>query len=78
MSPPRDRRKLREDAHARARAAFLDMLPKAAEVLEQAAKKGDRRALRLLERIERERPDLLPSAIRSTKEQEGARTRAAS
>jgi hypothetical protein len=74
MTVPHDRRELEEYMQAR----FLEMLPRAAEVLDQAAKKGHRRALRLLERIERERPDLLPSARRSTKEQEGARTRAAS
>jgi hypothetical protein len=74
MTVPRDRREAEEYMQAR----FLEMLPRAFEALDEAAKRGNRRALRLLERIERERPDLLPSARRSTKEQEGARTRAAS
>jgi hypothetical protein len=81
MSPPRDRRELEEYV----RRQLLDTIatrPKARARLEQSAEKGDERARQVLEmvdeHIERERPDLLPSARRSTNEQEGARTRAAS
>jgi hypothetical protein len=62
MTVPRDRRELEEYMQAR----FLEMLPRAAEVLTEAAQRGNRRALRLLERIERERPDLLPSPPTTT------------
>jgi hypothetical protein len=81
MSPPRARRQLDEYV----RRQLLDAIatrPKARARLEQIAEKGDERARQVLEmvdeHIERERPDLLPPARRSTKEQEGARTRAAS
>jgi hypothetical protein len=62
MSRFRDRREAEEYMQAR----FEEMLPKAAEVAAEAAKKGDRRALKMLERIERERPDLLPSPPTTT------------
>jgi hypothetical protein len=74
MTVPRDRREREEYMAAR----FEEMAPRAMARLNELVEKGDRRALKLLDRIERERPDLLPSARRSTKEQEGARTRAAS
>jgi hypothetical protein len=79
MTVPRDRRQLDEYV----RRQLLDAIatrPKARARLEQIAEKGDERARQVLEmvdeHIERERPDLLRR--RSTNEQEGARTRAAS
>jgi hypothetical protein len=69
MTVPRDRRELEEYMQAR----FLEMLPRALEVLEEAVdspnKRTAARARKLLARHD---------VIRSMKEQEGARTRAAS
>jgi hypothetical protein len=70
MSPPRDRRELEEYMQAR----FLEMLPRALEVLEKAVDSPNKRtaakARKLLARHD--------AFVRSTQEQEGARTRAAS
>ena len=70
MSPPRDRRELEEYMQAR----FLEMLPRALEVLEEAVASPNKRtaakARKLLARHD--------AYVRSAKEQEGARTRAAS
>jgi hypothetical protein len=55
VTPPRDRRQLEEYVAAR----FEEMAPQAIARLDELVGKGDRRALALLKRIERERPDLL-------------------
>jgi hypothetical protein len=62
MSRCRDRREAEEYVQAR----LEEMLPRAAELLAEAAEKGDRRALKMLDRIKRERPDLLPSPPTTT------------
>ncbi len=70
MSPPRDRRELDEYVRERLTA----MLPRAIERLEEMAASPNKgvaaKARKLLARHD--------AALRSTKEQEGARTRAAS
>jgi hypothetical protein len=70
MSPPRDRRELEEYMQAR----FLEMLPRALEVATELADSPNKRvaakARKLLARHD--------AYVRSTKEHEGARTRAAS
>ena len=71
MTVPRDRRRREREEYMQAR--FLEMLPRAAEVLTEAAARGSRPAQRLLERIKRERPDLLP-APPTTTQHDPART----
>ena len=70
MTVPRDRRELEEHMQAR----FLEMLPRALEVAAELADSPNKRtaakARKLLARHD--------AFVRSTQEQEGARTRAAS
>jgi len=70
MTVPRDRRELEEYMQAR----FLEILPRALERLEEMAASPNKRAAedarRLLARYD--------AHVRTRKEQEGARTRAAS
>jgi hypothetical protein len=75
MNPPRDRRELEEWMQAR----FLEMLPRALEVATELADSPNKRtAAKARKLLARHDAALRSGKLRSGKEQEGTRTRAAS
>jgi hypothetical protein len=70
MTVPRDRRELEEYMQAR----FLEMLPRALEVATELADSPNKRTAAVARKLLARHG----AALRSKKEQEGARTRAAS